>query len=339
MTTSASAPTAASTTIRPLAPGDLDAVVAIDAALGRRSRRTYVERRLAAALREPALHAQFGAADEGGELAGYVLARMLEGEFGRDTPALRIELVGVRPGRQRRGMGAALVDALAAWGARHGARELRTSASWTDHALLGWFDAMGFRLSGALVVDRAVADDEADERREEPVDAPGDARSREVDYGAQADNTAAQLARDRADVRTMSPADLPDIVRIDRRLSGRDRSGYIGRRLAEAMDDAGIRVSLTARLDGEVVGFLMARADLGDYGRTAPVAVLDTIGVDPAWAHRGVARAMLSQLGLNLRALRIERVETIVAPRDFGLMGFLYAEGYAPSQRLAFVRG
>jgi N-acetylglutamate synthase-like GNAT family acetyltransferase len=66
--------------------------------------------------------------------------------------------------------------------------------------------------------------------------------------------------------------------------------------------------------------------------------VLDTIGVDPAWEHRGVGAAMLSQLSINLRALTIERVETIVEPRDFGLMGFLYAQGFAPSQRLAFIR-
>jgi ribosomal protein S18 acetylase RimI-like enzyme len=324
--------------LRPLAPHDLEAVVGIDAALGRRSRRTYIERRLAAALREPALHAQFCAVD-GDTLAGYVLARVLEGEFGRTSPALRLELVGVRPERQHHGVGAALLDALAAWGTRHGIRELRTSAAWNDHALLAWFDAMGFRLAPGLIVDRVVADDGDDARREEPVDAPGDARGGEIDYGAQADNNAALLARDLADVRTMRPADLPDIVRVDRRVTGRDRSAYIEHKLAEAMDDSAIRVSLTARLDGQVAGFLMARADLGDYGRTDPVAVLDTIGVDPAWGHRGVGAAMLSQLGINLRALRIERVETIVAPEDFALLGFLYAQGFAPSQRLPFVRG
>jgi predicted N-acetyltransferase YhbS len=323
--------------IRPLAPSDLEAVVAIDAALGRRSRRAYVERRLAAALREPGLHAQFGAAD-GGMLVGYVLARVLEGEFGRTAPGLRLELVGVRPERQHHGVGHALLDALAAWGARHGVRELRTSAAWNDHALLAWFDAMGFRLAPGLIIDRAVGDDVDDLRREDPLDAPGDAH-REIDYGLQADNTAALLARDRADVRTMARGDLDDIVRVDRRVTGRDRSVYIEHKLAEAMDDSAIRVSLTARLYGQVVGFLMARADLGDYGRTDPVAVLDTIGVDPSWAHHGVGAAMLSQLDINLRALTIERVETIVAPQDFDLMGFLYAQGFAPSQRLAFVRG
>ena len=37
-------------------------------------------------------------------------------------------------------------------------------------------------------------------------------------------------------------------------------------------------------------------------------------------------------------ALRIERVETVVAPHDLALLGFLYEVGFTPSQRLPFVR-
>jgi len=136
----------------------------------------------------------------------------------------------------------------------------------------------------------------------------------------------------------MTPADLADIVRIDRRITGRDRHAYIEHKLDEAMVESGIRVSLTARLDGIIAGYLMASADLGDFGRTEPVAVLDTIGVDPDYAHRGAGHAMLSQLFANLGALRIERVESVVAPRDLGLLGFLYDAGFTPSQRMPFMR-
>jgi ribosomal protein S18 acetylase RimI-like enzyme len=104
------------------------------------------------------------------------------------------------------------------------------------------------------------------------------------------------------------------------------------------MDDSAVRISLTARRDDTVVGYLMARTDLGDFGRTEPVAVIDTIGVDPDYTHRGVGHALLSQLFVNLGALRVERVETIIAPSDLPLLGFLYECGFAPSQRLAFVR-
>ena len=161
---------------------------------------------------------------------------------------------------------------------------------------------------------------------------------REIDYGAPGDNDYERLARDTCDVRAMSTADLAEIVRIDRGLTGNDRSAYIERKLTEAMTESGVRVSLAARLDGAVVGFVMARADLGDFGRTDPTAVLDTIGVDGEYEHQGIGHALLSQLFLNLAALRIDRVETVVAPRDLALLGFLYDVGFEPSQRIAFVR-
>ena len=58
-------------------------------------------------------------------------------------------------------------------------------------------------------------------------------------------------------------------MRIDRENTGRDRREYLTARRAEAEQDRSIRVSLAAHCDGTVVGYLMARADLGDFGRTA----------------------------------------------------------------------
>jgi ribosomal protein S18 acetylase RimI-like enzyme len=80
----------------------------------------------------------------------------------------------------------------------------------------------------------------------------------------------------------------------------------------------------------------MARADFGDYGRVEPVSVLDTIGVDPDYGHRGVGHALLSQLFANLRALGVERIETSVARENFGLLGFFYDLSFEQSQRLSF---
>jgi ribosomal protein S18 acetylase RimI-like enzyme len=323
--------------IRPLQRDDLEAVVAIDAASYGRTRRGYFERRLDAALREPRLHAQFAASvDEG--LAGYILARVMEGEFGRRVPALRLEIIGVRRELKGRHIGAALFDALCDFGRRHDIAEIRTQCAWNDHAMMRWLDGMGFALAPNHIVDCAVAGGEYRPARDESPERFADEAPREIDYGATPANDFEHLARDNADVRAMDDRDLPQIVRIDRRLTGRDRDAYMRHKLAEAMHGSAIRVSLTARMDGVIVGFLMARADLGDFGRIEPVAVIDTIGVDPGYAHHGVGHALLSQLFANLGALRIERVETVVAPRDFPLLGFLYEVGFLPSQRLPFVR-
>jgi ribosomal protein S18 acetylase RimI-like enzyme len=324
-------------TIRPLARSDLDAVVAIDAALGGRSRRAYFERRLSAAMREPRAHAQFAAQDASG-VCGYILARVLEGEFGRTDPGLRLEVVGIRPDAQSRGAGRTLLAALCAWATKRGIGELSTQADWRAHAMVRWLDAMGFTLASNHVVDCAVEGGQYVASRDDagsPAVEPG---AGEIDYGREAGNDYDGLVRDRADVRSMQAGDIEAIVRVDRRITGHDRADYILNKFSEAMAESGIRVSLTARVAGAVVGYLMARADLGDFGRTEPVAVLDTIGVHPDYAHHGLGHALLSQLFANLGALRIERVETVVASRDLALLGFLYDVGFRPSQRLPFRR-
>jgi len=297
--------------LRPLAPGDLDAVVALDAPLAGRTRRAYFERRLGAALRQPELHLQF-AAVSGQDLVGHALARVLEGEFGRTRPGLRLEVIGVAPGAQRHGVGHALHAALEDEARKRSIGELRTAAAWRDHDMLRFLDFLGYALAAGHVLECTVRGS-ALLANPEP-------------------------ARDTADVRTLSAKDLEDVVRIDRHITGRERRAYMQHALDEALRESGVRVSLAARVEGIMAGYLMARADLGDFGRTEPVAVIDTLGVAPEYAHHGVGHALLEQLLLNLEALRIERVETVVEARALELLGFFYGAGFAPAQRLAFVK-
>jgi GNAT superfamily N-acetyltransferase len=322
---------------RRLAAQDLDAVVAIDAALAGRTRRAYFERRLQAAQRSPALHAQFGI-DRDGALAGYVFGRVLEGEFGR-APALRLEVIGVRPEARGKGLGAALSRAIEDEARKLGLREMRTGAHWRNHTMLRYLDRAGYELSEHSVIDCAVVGANLGSAREEPVTLPLHERpSDQHDYSDTASNDFETLARDTADIRSLSLADLEDVVRIDRRLTGRERGVYMRHKIEDAMNDTAIRLSLIARKDKTAAGFLTASADYGDFGRTEPVAILDTIGVDPNFAHSGIARALFSQLFINLRALQIERIETVVAKENYELLGFLYHEGFGPSPRLSFVK-
>jgi predicted N-acetyltransferase YhbS len=322
---------------RPLAPSDLDAVVAIDAELMGRTRRAYFERRLAAALRQPKLHIQF-AAEAGGKLAGYALARVLEGEFGRTKPGLRLEVISVARGAQGRGIGWALHAALQEAARKRGLAEMRTATPWRDGAMLRFLAATGYAIDGALVLDSALRDNPLLTRPESIASPARDKGGDPNDWSAPQANDFEQLARDVADVRLLSAKDLEDVVRIDRHVTGRDRRAFVQHALDEALRETGVRISLAAHMDGIMAGYVMARADLGDFGRTEPVAVIDTLGVAPEYAHRGVGHALLQQLFLNLNALRIERVETVVAVQALPLLGFFLDTGFAPAQRLAFVK-
>ena len=327
-------------TLRRTTAQDLDSVVALDAANAGRARQFYFERRLKAALAQPALHVQFSA-EQGGEFVGFMMARQLQGQFGRAQSALRLEAMGVAQGKQGQGIGTALLAKLESEAKRMGVPAIRTTASWRNHANMQFFNSAGFELSQDPVLDCAIHGERITAHGGDKVLAPAHLTgfsTSEVDYSAAAANDFDALAGNKVDVRTLEAGDMNDIVRIDQRVTGRRREAYIRELVEEAMNDSAVRVSLVARVDGIAAGFVMARTDFGDFGRAEPVAVLDTIGVDPDYAHNGAAHAFLSQLFVNLDGLRVERVETVVARDNFELLGFFHHVGFEPSQQLSLVK-
>lgn len=303
-------------TIRRLAAQDFEAVVGMDAAAVGHSRASYFERRLKKAQSRPALYVQLGA-EQDGKLVGFMMARQVQGQFGRNEPALRLEAFGVAADKRGQHIGSALLAKLQEEAGRLKVAEIRTTASWRDHSIMRFLDHAGFELGSELVVDCQVTDQRL-----------------EVHKG----NNFEALARDKLDFSTLKPDDLYDIVHIDMGITGQRREAFFYELVDEATRDSEARVSLVARIGGKAVGFVMARTSLGDYGRSEPVAVLDTLGVYPDHSKQGIGHALLSQLFSNLDGLGVERVETIVANKDFQLLRFFYNVGLKPSQRLVFVK-
>ncbi len=326
--------------VRRLTPDDLDAAVAIDKEIIGHSRRGYFEKRLAAALRDPDAHIQFGVDGPGG-LEALTLGRILSGEFGLETPAVALEVIDVAPVNRHYGHGSLLLEALESEMRRRGIEELQSAITWTDHVMAKFFGANGFLKAPRHIIAASVGQSlESGSRGPTEQSPEGGIAEDDTDDGDdidRADNLKA-LPRDRFEVASLEKLDLEALALIDRKLTRRDRRDYMAAKLDEALLDSGIRVSLTARADGIIAGFVMARLDFGDFGRTAPVAVIDTIGVHPDFAGRDIAGALLSQLMVNLNGLRVESVETTVGLNNFDLLGFLYHAGFKPTQRIALTK-
>lgn len=295
--------------LRPLNASDADAVAAIDRVLSGRPRGAFFTRRLAQLPREPASFAAFAAERDGG-VAGFVLARLYEGEFGANRREASLDAIGVAVSGS--GVGGALLTHLVDQLRKQGVTALTTEVDWRDPALLSFFARNGFELAPRLVLARSILGAVPRE------DAFADAE-----------------ARDEVPVRSMTRADLPALAAIDRRITGRDRSGYFARKMDEAMEESAVRVSLVAERDGTPAGFVMARVGFGEFGQAEPEAAMDTLGVDPQRSHKGLARALLSQLLINLGALRVETLRTEVGWNQFALAAFLDRSGFRPHRRLA----
>ncbi len=160
----------------------------------------------------------------------------------------------------------------------------------------------------------------------------------ELDYSPGTEVGLETLSRDTTFVRTLLEEDREALVKIDQRLTGRTRRAYLERKLAEALYESGIRLSLVAEVDGQVAGFIMARIDYGEYGQTDTTAIIDTIGVDPERRGEQIGTALVSQLLGNLTSLRVDLVRTEVAWQDAELGQFLSHCGFRPAQQLVLAK-
>jgi len=89
-------------------------------------------------------------------LVGFAFARILRGEFGRDQAVAILDAVSVARDSQERGVGRALMNGLTEVMRQKRVHSLQSQAGWTDHALLRFFDASGFRLAPRLMLERSV---------------------------------------------------------------------------------------------------------------------------------------------------------------------------------------
>ncbi len=157
----------------------------------------------------------------------------------------------------------------------------------------------------------------------------------ESDYSDPGGDDFDALSRDKVMIRSLTQQDLDSVVRIDQKITGRNHRDFFQRKFQEVLFESGVRISLVAEMDGMVVGFMMARVDFGEFGRTASEAVIDMLGVAKAFRSQQVGHALLSQLLANLASLQVESVRSEVEWNNFGLLGFLESCGFVPSQRLA----
>lgn len=142
------------------------------------------------------------------------------------------------------------------------------------------------------------------------------------------------LETDHVYVRSLKQEDLEHIVRIEQKSTGRARGEYYGLKVKAALEETGVRISLIAELDERPVGFLMGQVFYGEFGQPEPVAIVDSISVDPDYRQQKVGEALIRQLNTNLAGLGIEKIQTQVDWNQWDLLQFFAKEGFEPAPRV-----
>ena len=141
---------------RPLTANDIDRVVAIDRAHSGHSRRSFFEKRFAAAAANPDDFILIGAS-RGGALRGFAMAHIQRGEFGRAHAVAVLDGLGVAAESQEMGIGQMLMGEVLHILGRMGVRSLQSQAEWKNHNLVRFFASSEFALAPRLTLERSVA--------------------------------------------------------------------------------------------------------------------------------------------------------------------------------------
>ena len=141
--------------VRSLVADDVERVVTIDRAHSGHNRRSFFEKRFAAAKSHPDDFIHIGVM-RGGALRGFAMARILRGEFGREHSVAVLDGLGVETESQERGVGQALMNGLTQALRNMGVQSLQSQAVWMNDGLLRFFAASGFELAPRLALERSV---------------------------------------------------------------------------------------------------------------------------------------------------------------------------------------
>jgi ribosomal protein S18 acetylase RimI-like enzyme len=141
--------------IRSLAEADLAEVVRIDHSLTGRDRSAYFSAKVTEMLTESGIRISL-VAEEDGVLAGYIMASVDYGEFGKVDTAAVIDAIGVHSAFSGSGIGHALLSQLLLNLSTLKVDYVRTLVSPEDFELNRFLHACGFHQSQRLVLTKAI---------------------------------------------------------------------------------------------------------------------------------------------------------------------------------------
>jgi ribosomal protein S18 acetylase RimI-like enzyme len=131
-------------------------------------------------------------------------------------------------------------------------------------------------------------------------------------------------------LKSLGSSHVEGIVEIDRRILGKRRQSFWKKKVT-AVESNDPPTGIVAELDDNVIGFILGEVSGWEFGVPASVGWIDTIGVDPEYQKRGVAKALMDELVKNFRKAGVKNIYTLVNWSDWDLLQFF--------RRMGFTRG
>jgi predicted N-acetyltransferase YhbS len=127
-------------------------------------------------------------------------------------------------------------------------------------------------------------------------------------------------------IRPMTVGDVDAIVEIDRRVIGKSRPDYWKKIVPQNPQYP--FSSLVAEYEGKVIGFVLGEVSGWEFGVPDTIGWFSIIGVDPDYQHKGVARRLSQEFVINLKAIGVSVIYTLVNWNDWDLLNFFHEMGF-----------
>jgi len=135
-------------------------------------------------------------------------------------------------------------------------------------------------------------------------------------------------------LRPLRESDIPSIITIDERTSGRAKpeywrsklTGYLLQNPAGRDAEDGVLARI-AEIDGEVVGFMIGEIRRWEFGQPF-CGWITALGTDPDHQRLGIGRRLLAELLDYYRDKELREIRTIVEWPDGDLLKFFHSMGF-----------
>lgn len=142
---------------------------------------------------------------------------------------------------------------------------------------------------------------------------------------------------DKLSVRQLTKDDLDAIVEIDTKVLGEPRRDYWVTKIVKQAETRPPDASLVSEIDGKVVGFILGEVSGWEFKVPNNIGWIDTIGIDPDYQNRGIAKVLANALVANLRNYKVDTIYTLVNWNDWDLLQFFHAMGFTRGDMINLV--
>jgi len=130
-------------------------------------------------------------------------------------------------------------------------------------------------------------------------------------------------------LRAMRAEDLEQVIVLDAESGGLRRDDFFRRRWRAMEGDPGAYIGLVAAAGDTIEGFVLGHVLTGEFGTVRPLAIIDSIAVDPWLRGGGVGMHLMEALKDAARERNCGEIRTLADWERQDLLRFFSGSGFS----------